>query len=216
MPRVAGRGLPTLGAAIRRFRPVELFPFRLIGMGLYLFVLTRFLHAKTLYNAMTAADPSALRKAPCSRDLDWRGPASVISVCSSRLKTSPQLECPTTCCLAPRGLCMTGFDRSFGASRSSRHSSSAPCLRYQACWFEPTRPQLAGRMWFLLPFVAVNNRPSAAFCFALGPPDSSGRGFCARFSTLSGMRWSIARCWFKPTPARRGRVSPRSWRPTAQ
>jgi hypothetical protein len=48
-------------------------------------------------------------------------------------------------------------------SRSSQHSSSATCLRYPACWFEPTRPQSAGHMWYLLPTVAVNNRPSAAF-----------------------------------------------------
>jgi hypothetical protein len=32
----------------------------------------------------------------------------------------------------------------------------------------------------------------APFIFWLGPPDSSGRGFCARFSGLCGTRWSVA------------------------
>jgi hypothetical protein len=33
---------------------------------------------------------------------------------------------------------------------------------------------------------------SAPFFFWLGPPDSSGRGFCVQFSGLCGTRWSVA------------------------
>ena len=96
---------------------------------------------------MPAARPARSRKARCRRDLDWRGPTSVnFGVLPQAHDEAPKPEYPTP--FSPRrgGLCMTDFDTSFGLSRCSRRSSSGPCLRYQACWFEPTRPQLAGRI----------------------------------------------------------------------
>jgi hypothetical protein len=59
------------------------------------------------------ADPPALCKARVA-ELGW-DPGSANSGGPSRLMTKPpKPECPTTYCLAQRGLCTTDFDRSFG------------------------------------------------------------------------------------------------------
>jgi hypothetical protein len=61
----------------------------------------------------------------------------------------------------------------------------------QNCWFKPTRQGHPAAHSVLVVFRNARFR-LGAFFFWLGLPDSSGRGFCAGFSRLSGKRWSAA------------------------
>ncbi len=78
----------------------------------------------------------------------------------------------------------------------------------RTCWFELTGQRGAAAHSVSVVFrqhqcacpTDANSFRLSAFYFLLGPPDSSGRGFCARFSTLSGTRSVLSGCWFKPTP----------------
>jgi hypothetical protein len=150
------------------------------------------------------ADPPALCKARVA-ELGWDPGSANFRRAQQAHDEAPKTGMPNNVLSRAAGSLHDGLRQKLWMDHEARDTPTpAPCLRCQACWFEPTRPDLAGRMWFLLPFVAVDNRLPAVFCFALGPPDSSGRGFCARFSTLSGLD-SIrsSRCWFKPTAGAR-------------